>query len=129
MSISSSWIQKEQEQKQEFSQPEFRTELRKTLLGNSLIDGTSLTTISAYFDGYGDSGQIYDALRPDGEYEEMYAKTNAYMCYLVENHVDWDWYNNEGGGGEVVWDLQSDKITINGYYNVTESVDQDEIVL
>ena len=31
--------------------------------------------------------------------------------------VDYDWYNNEGGQGEVVWDLKREEFRVNGEQN------------
>ena len=40
--------------------------------------------------------------------------------------VDYDWYNNEGGQGEVVWDLEKEKFRVDGQQNRYAAVDVKE---
>ena len=39
--------------------------------------------------------------------------------YVLSNMVSYDWYNNEGGCGEVIWDLKKERIDVEGqqYYH------------
>ena len=39
------------------------------------------------------------------------------LHYELVELVDYDWYNNEGGQGEVVWDLDKEEFRINGEQN------------
>jgi len=39
------------------------------------------------------------------------------LSWELVNLVDYDWYNNEGGQGELVWDLDKEEFKINGEQN------------
>jgi hypothetical protein len=68
----------------------------------------------ADFYGSGDSGQLGD-IPADADVAELFDDA-------LRKFVTFDWYNNEGGGGDITWNVLSDVITINGYYNVVEQV-------
>lgn len=38
-------------------------------------------------------------------------------------YVDWDWYNNDGGGGEIIIEPFTNKITVDGYWNKVETTE------
>lgn len=79
------------------------------------IEDNKQTTFQVEFNGSGDSGDVYpDDVAP--------ATVNWFLERMVEIHVHWDWYNNDGGGGDNTWDILADKLVLNGYYNVMESV-------
>ena len=40
------------------------------------------------------------------------------LHYELVELVDYDWYNNEGGQGEMVWDLEKEEFCCNGEQNV-----------
>jgi hypothetical protein len=96
---------------------------------NIFASGSPEFTIE--FDGYGDSGMFYDVTPSIPNEDEL---TNR-VQELLEGYgnddqvVSWDWYNNDGGGGELVWDISKDVITINGHWNeiIANSVDEKEI--
>ena len=90
-----------------------RASLRERILTDKILL-ESQTTFSAEFDGYADSGSVY----ADVGDEEI----NQFLTLAVETFVEFDWYNNEGGGGDITWDVISDKIIINGYFNVVQQV-------
>ena len=92
----------------------YRKELGEKITSLALLNPTYLTTFSSTFSGYGDSGQ-YDYTSGNFEVDDLFA-------YMVDTVVNFDWYNNEGGGGDITWDVISDTITINGYQNVTSQV-------
>ena len=77
-----------------------------------VIDDNTVMEFKLDFDGYGDSGQVY----PSQSYPD---DINQFLSQAVDAYVEFDWYNNDGGGGDITWDLRTDKITINGYYNET----------
>ena len=93
---------------------EIRQEIRNRLLTNALLNNDEELTIEGSFDGYGDSGTV--TINHDER------QVCEFLEEMVENNCHFDWYNNEGGGGDITWHLKSDKIIINGYYNVTEAV-------
>lgn len=92
-----------------------RAALRERILTDKVL-AQSETTFSAEFDGYGDSGTVYSNTS-DHEIDE-------FLNLAVHTLVEFDWYNNEGGGGDITWDVVTDKIIINGYYNVVERVSE-----
>lgn len=89
----------------------FRNQLRDRLLSEKLMGSPEDTTISLSFSGGGDSGNW------DQEHEDLFVM-NLFQ-HLLDHKVNFDWYNNEGGGGTIEWDLTTDTITIDGYYNET----------
>jgi|TARA_R110000744_G_scaffold215295_1_gene334150 hypothetical protein len=93
-----------------------RAEVRTKVLADALIIGKHGTEFVATFNGYGDSGDV-----------SVHTGVNAINEFLSEaiyKFVDFDWYNNDGGGGDITWDLKTDIITINGYSNFTETHDE-----
>tara|TARA_Y100000593_G_scaffold81932_1_gene153570 strand:- start:926 stop:1516 length:591 start_codon:yes stop_codon:yes gene_type:complete len=42
---------------------------------------------------------------------------NSELHWELTELVDYDWYNNEGGQGEVVWDLKKEEFRIDGEQN------------
>tara|TARA_R100000664_G_C2744601_1_gene132577 strand:- start:356 stop:991 length:636 start_codon:yes stop_codon:yes gene_type:complete len=51
---------------------------------------------------------------------------NSELHYELVEIVDYDWYNNEGGQGEVVWDLQKEEFRVDGQQNRYAAVDVKE---
>ena len=45
------------------------------------------------------------------------------LHYELVELVDYDWYNNEGGQGELVWDLEKGEFLVDGEQNVTDCVE------
>lgn len=69
--------------------------------------------------------------------EDNYAKAASYkeeLVYLLTDMIDYDWYNNEGGSGKVIWRLEENKLEVDGcqYYQseepMTDVIDLNEIV-
>lgn len=92
--------------------PLVRHILREELLGLRLC-GVEFETATE-FNGYGDSGIVEDA--------SDIPALNTFLSSMVDHHVTFDWYNNDGGGGDIAWDLSADTVTINGYYNTVQQV-------
>jgi hypothetical protein len=92
-----------------------RAALRQELLADAITGSDKPLVFNASFDGYGDSGQFNNDTENDA--------VNDLLSEAIDLFVTFDWYNNEGGGGDIFWDVRADKILINGYYNVTERVD------
>lgn len=90
-----------------------RSVVRQSALGKIIVDNTP-AAIGLTFDGYGDSGNHH--------YNAEYALDIKYfLSEAMEKFVTFDWYNNDGGGGDLTWNLADDKIIINGYTNYTET--------
>jgi hypothetical protein len=90
-----------------------RKELRLYLL-SLILAGAEPFETSVEFQGYGDSGQIET---PTGN-----VLLDEFFSECLNKFVHFDWYNNEGGGGDITWNLEDDKIVINGYYNQVQEV-------
>ena len=43
--------------------------------------------------------------------------TNYELEYLLADLIGYDWYNNEGGQGEIVWDLEKEEFRVDGQQN------------
>lgn len=110
---------------QEEEWPIIRKALRDELLVSALIDehGSEFT---ATFSGSGDSGN-YDGLTDHWDHP-LKDQINWFFERMVDLHVNFDWYNNDGGGGELTWNVMTDVLTISGYVNITttESVMEGE---
>jgi len=91
-----------------------RTSLREKLMVAHLLDPTVPLHFEGGFQGYGDSGQ-YENDSGNDEVDKLFSDA-------VDIFVTFDWYNNEGGGGDLTWDVKEDKLTINGYYNEVQQV-------
>jgi len=82
------------------------------------------------FSGSGDSGDLQDTtlwtLDEKGEEESFSEGTEEHntfendLCTLFNDHlidrIDWDWYNNEGGGGTIKVNFKTGAVEISGYY-------------
>jgi len=51
---------------------------------------------------------------------------NSELHWELVDLVDYDWYNNEGGQGEVVWDLEKEQFRVDGQQNRYAAVDVKE---
>jgi hypothetical protein len=90
-----------------------RALLRHECLVSKLVEDGEMT-FEGEFHGSGDSGNTdIHTGRPD---------VDKLLEYMIEKHVNFDWWNSDGGYGDVTWHVQEDKVVINGSYYVTESV-------
>ncbi|EEE35167.1 conserved hypothetical protein [Rhodobacteraceae bacterium KLH11] len=96
--------------------------VRTTMLG--VLREAGVTQIEASYDGYGDSGNVNDVIiKPKG------SKLNAEQDKRLKDFL-WDvpyslhpgFEINEGGYGEVIWDVLEDKIDVS---HVARFVDTD----
>jgi hypothetical protein len=82
------------------------------------------------FSGGGDSGDInyikfYDGAYPGSSSKELVVEEpldwRDEMHNIITNEVHCDWYNNDGGGGSIVINLEANPPTIevNSYWNET----------
>ena len=91
----------------------FRSELRDACTATKIVFNDFRMTPTGSFDGAGDSGNSFVHTSND--------HVDAFLEWMLSKHVNFDWYNNDGGGGDIVWDIHNDKVTINGYQNITET--------
>jgi hypothetical protein len=78
----------------------------------ALLAEKKITAFTATFNGGGDSGEMSDLSfeTSDGPCDD--AKVKAALARFVDdasNGVSIDWYNNEGGGGEITWQADSEE--------------------
>lgn len=86
-----------------------REALREKLLLDLVLGEEEDLVFKGTFDGCGDSGQ-YNEDAENEEVDELFADA-------INQFVHFDWYNNDGGGGDITWHVVEDRIVINGYYN------------
>lgn len=96
----------------------FRYLLRQRILEKRLLDENVPTEFEGEFNGSGDSGDYYV------EFGDNYDDVRSFIMHMLSKHVQFDWYNNEGGGGDIKWNVYDNIVTINGYYNVMERVEE-----
>jgi hypothetical protein len=90
----------------------------------------TLRYIKVRFSGSGDSGDIDDYELVDSEGEStlknlpvdsvtaswIAPNPDDFLHGFLSTHVQCDWYNNEGGGGELSFDLKTGEVEVNSYY-------------
>ena len=100
----------------------------KTATLFAALKDVGVTNVNIRYDGGGDSGQVEDV-----EYEgtnldhtslndKFEGDLQDLATHLLEQHYDYDWYNNDGGYGDIRIDLEGDtpEISIDGYVRATE---------
>jgi hypothetical protein len=100
-------------------------------------EGVSSVEIS--YDGSGDSGSIgdvyinrglkypsYDAEEHDRLQALFSGELEDFGYHILNNYYHWDWYNNEGGYGNVVIDVATSEVSVEGY--VREVADAHESI-
>jgi hypothetical protein len=100
----------------------------KTMTLFAALKDAGVTSVNIRYDGGGDSGHLEDVEfdgtnldhpaildRFSGELEDLGA-------HLLEAHYSYDWYNNDGGYGDIRIDLEGDtpEISIDGYVRSVE---------
>ena len=104
-----------QKERNEKELERYRKELGEKITAKRLLDPKTPLEYTSTFDGYGDSGEY--------NYDSGDDEVDTLLCYMVDTVVTFDWYNNEGGGGDITCNVLTDTITINGYANVTTQED------
>ena len=100
----------------------------KTMTLFAALKDAGVTSVNIRYEGQGDSGQVSDVEfdgtnldhpaildRFSGELEDL-------GTHLLEAHYSYDWYNNDGGYGDIRIDLEGDtpEISIDGYVRSVE---------
>ena len=100
----------------------------KTMTLFAALKDAGVTSVNIRYEGQGDSGQVEDVEfdgtnldhpaildRFSGELEDL-------GTHLLEAHYSYDWYNNDGGYGDIRIDLEGDtpEISIDGYVRSVE---------
>lgn len=113
----------------------------------NLLRVMNVTQVEANYSGYGDSGNVdYLATTPpidmnftihtlphpwkEGETMNQtldFALRELFWRLAYDNNPGFE--NNDGGQGEVVWDVVNDKITLDHSYNVVETISEPTVEL
>jgi len=95
----------------------------KTATLFAALKDAGVTSVNIRYDGAGDSGQVED-VEFEGTNEDNTALNDKFegdlqdlATHILEQHYNWDWYNNDGGYGDIRIDLEGDtpEISIDGY--------------
>jgi hypothetical protein len=97
----------------------------------SRLRDLDIQRVEIRYDGSGDSGSIDDVdfYKEKWESVDDIAEDLRGLCedlgyHILNQHYNWDWYNNDGGYGTVIIVPGEDSITIDGYVReVTEAGD------
>jgi hypothetical protein len=94
------------------------------------LEEKGIKEIKIDYDGSGDSGSIEDAIFYNDKDEivelpdfETHAKDIG--DHIISRHYSWDWYNNEGGYGCIVIDIEDKTWKIDGYVREITSIEAD----
>lgn len=90
----------------------FRTMALTELRRRRLVNDEAPDSFSTEFHGGGDSGDMESCKEP---------LVDLLFEWHLHNSVHFDWYNNDGGGGDMEWTLDDDTLIINGYSYYTET--------
>lgn len=100
----------------------------KTMTLFAALKDAGVTSVNIRYDGGGDSGQVSD-VEFDGTNLDHPAILDRFSdeledlgTHILEQHYNYDWYNNDGGYGDIEIDLEADtpEISINGVIRSTE---------
>ena len=47
--------------------------------------------------------------------EAEFGRNNEDLHWVLAGIIGYDWYNNDGGRGELIWDLKKEKVFVDGY--------------
>ena len=91
----------------------------KTAMLFAALKDAGVTNVGIRYDGGGDSGQVedveFDGNNIDGaDLSDRFEGDLQDLAYRVLNdHYQYDWYNNDGGYGAVMISFEDDEPTIN----------------
>jgi hypothetical protein len=96
-----------------------RTELRKRLRKHRV------ETVTAEYDGSGDSGQVGDpTFEPVGAFDGL-ATDVQHLFYELLEDLYGGWEINEGSFGQFVWNVSEDRITLLHTARIESTEEQD----
>lgn len=95
---------------------------------NDILDklkNRNIKKVEIQFWGGGDSGEIDNifftpTINDAKELEELTTEVSDW-AYLVLDSVDTDWYNNEGGNGNIIINVEKEEYSYEIYVNIIES--------
>jgi hypothetical protein len=106
----------------------------------SRLRDEGVTSVEISYDGSGDSGSIgdvyinrglkypqYDSEEQDRLQALFSGELEDFGYHILNNHYNWDWYNDDGGYGNVYINVEDSTVSVNGYVRTTaeayESID------
>lgn len=100
----------------------------KTAMLFAALKDAGVTSVEIRYDGGGDSGQVEDVdfygdnIDESALNDKFESDLQDLATHILEQHYDYDWYNNDGGYGDIKIDLQGDtpEISIDGYVRSVE---------
>ena len=99
----------------------------KTAMLFAALKDAGVTNVEIRYDGGGDSGQVEDVeffgdnLDAKSIHDNFEGDLQDLGYHLLEQHYDYDWYNNDGGYGTISIELVDEPvILINGYVRSVE---------
>lgn len=57
------------------------------------------------------------------EHDVFLSKMDDFFYNSIGEKIDWDWYNNDGGGGSATVNFVTGAVDISGYYNTQVATD------
>lgn len=72
------------------------------------------------FDGQGDSGELYDIEVRDLLYNNEHVELEYNYFDIISQRITFDWYNNDGGYGEIIVNLDTGIMYQNGNVRITD---------
>lgn len=87
----------------------------------SILRGLGITQITARYDGYGDSGNVDDVTSvPDVEISDLEMRLKDFLWQVAYNlHPGFE--INDGGYGEISWDIKVDRIDVDHSERFTDT--------
>ena len=99
----------------------------------SRLRDEGVTSVEISYDGSGDSGSIgdvyinrglkypqYDSEEQDRLQALFSGELEDFGYHILNNYYHWDWYNNDGGYGNVCINVEDSEVSVNGYVRTTE---------
>lgn len=84
------------------------------------------------YSGGGDSGAIDEVRFQDSEHNDVNVADNveeafeSFGYHILDQYYGYDWYNNDGGYGQIIIDVIEQSWKIDGYINVQSTEHADE---
>ena len=96
------------------------TKTRKEML--ALLRAAGVTKVKGNYEGYGDEGNIEKVtIEPENSGFKDTDETLKNLLWSIAYNTNLGFENNDGGQGDLAWDIASDKINITHHQFYTES--------
>lgn len=108
----------------------------KTATLFAALKDAGVTNVEIRYDGGGDSGQVEDVefygdnIDSSDLNDKFEGDLQDLATHILEQHYNWDWYNNDGGYGTITIELVDEPvILIDGYVrSVTDAHESVDII-